>query len=223
MEATAVVGGSARSERKAPQSEEQVSAMDVSDEDMLRGNVYGLLARVLAAPMSDETLEMVRSLEGGDDDTELGRALETLGVLAARTPRGKAEDEYTSLFYGTGAGGEMMPYASFYETGFIYDRPLAELRKDMIDLGIERSGTTVEPEDHIATLCEIMHGLITGAFGAPVRIERQRQFFQRHIANWVGQFLEDLEEAESAVLYMPIGTVGKLFIAVEAEAFEMAA
>ena len=223
MEATAVMGGDARGERKASQFEKQVSAMDVSDEDMLRGNVYGLLARVLAAPMSDETLEMVRSLDGSDDDTELGRALESLGVLAARTPRGKAEDEYTSLFYGAGAGGEMTPYASFYETGFIYERPLAELRKDMIELGIERSGTTVEPEDHIATLCEIMHGLITGAFGPPPSVERQRQFFNRHIANWAGLFFEDLEGAESGVLYMPIGTVGKLFMAVEAEAFEMAA
>ena len=103
------------------------------------------------------------------------------------------------------------------------ERPLAELRKDMIELGIERSGTTVEPEDHIATLCEIMHGLITGAFGPPASVERQRQFFNRHIANWAGLFFEDLEGAESGVLYMPIGTVGKLFMAVEAEAFEMAA
>ncbi len=33
----------------------------------------------------------------------------------------------------------------------------------------------------------------------------------------------DLEGAESAVLYMPVGTIGRLFIDVEREAFEMAA
>jgi hypothetical protein len=33
----------------------------------------------------------------------------------------------------------------------------------------------------------------------------------------------DLEAAESAVLYMPLGALGRLFFAVEYEAFEMAA
>lgn len=193
--------------------------------DTQRANLYGLLARVLAEPMSDETLDIVRALENDNPgtDTELGQALASLGALATRTARTVAEEEYTVLFYGHGAGGEMQPYASQYLTGFIYEKPLANLRKDMAELGIAASGSSSEPEDHIAYLCEIMHGLITGAFGEPATLEAQQKFFETHMASWAGQFFTDLEGAEAAALYMPVGTIGRLFLAIESDAFEMAA
>ena len=143
--------------------------------------------------------------------------------VAVRTPRGKAEDEFSALFYGDGARGELLPYASYYLTGFLLEKPLAKLRGDMAALGIQTSGSSKEPEDHLAFLCEIMHGLITGAFNEPASIETQKKFFNTHMAPWVGQFFTDLEGAESAVLYMPVGTIGRLFMAIEAEAFEIAA
>lgn len=210
--------------RKLPlPSENDIDPAEIAAEDQLRANLYGLLARVLAEPMSEETLDIVRGLDGAADDTEIGRALAALGALAVRTPRGKADDEYTVLFFGMGSGGEMTPYGSFYQTGFIYEKPLAELRGDMMELGIEISGRSKEPEDHIAFLCEVMHGLITGALGGGVGIAGQRTFFNKHLAPWAAHFFEDLEAADAAALYMPVGTIGKLFMAIEAEAFEMAA
>ena len=147
--------------------------------------------------------------------------------LAARSPRAQVEDEFTRLFFGFGAGGEITPTASFYRTGFINDKPLANLRQDLLELGITVSGLNKEPEDHIAFLCEVMHGLITGALGARdqegVGLDMQKSFFQRHLAAWAARLFGDLEAADAAVLYMPVGTVGKLFMTVEAEAFEMAA
>jgi len=203
--------------------ETAISEMDVMD--VQRAGLYGLLARVLGAPMSDETLEIVRALEKNntDNDTELGKALTTLGTLAGRTPRAGAVEEYSALFFGMGAGGEMHPYASQYLTGFIYDKPLAKLRRDMDEIGVAASGSSSEPEDHIAYLCEIMHGLITGAFDEPANLEAQQKFYETHMASWAGQFFTDLEGAESAALYMLVGTIGRLFLAIEAEAFEMAA
>ena len=199
----------------------------ISSEDMLRANVYGLLARLLTSSPSDETLEIVRGLADADDGTEIGAALASLGGLAARSPRAQVEDEFTRLFFGFGAGGEITPTASFYRTGFINDKPLANLRQDLLELGITVSGLNKEPEDHIAFLCEVMHGLITGALGAPdqegIGLDKQKSFFQRHLAAWAARFFEDLEKANAAVLFMPVGTLGKLFMAVEAEAFEMAA
>ena len=131
---------------------------DISEVDAQRAGLYGLLARVLGAPMSDETLEIVRALEKSntDTDTELGAALESLGAMAARTTRTGAEEEYSALFFGHGAGGEMHPYASQYLTGFVYEKPLAKLRHDMDAIGVAASGSSSEPEDHIAYLCEIM-------------------------------------------------------------------
>ena len=202
-------------------------ATAISSEDMLRANVYGLLARLLTSPPSDETLEIVRGLADADDGTEMGAALANLGTLGARSPRAQVEGEFTRLFFGFGAGGEITPTASFYRTGFINDKPLANLRQDLLELGITVSGLNKEPEDHIAFLCEVMHGLITGALGARdhggVGLDKQKSFFQRHLSAWAARFFEDLEGADAAVLFMPVGTVGKLFMAVEAEAFEMGA
>ncbi len=223
MEAGVSTGEGVRGKRDAPSSETEDTVRDVPEEDVLRANLYALLARALAAPMSDDTLEMVRGMEHEADETELGRALKSFGALAARTPRAKAEEEYTELFYGMGAGGEMTPYASFYLTGFVYEKPLADLRTHMSELGVALTGKTGEPEDHIAALCEIMHGLISGSLGGGVGLAGQRDFFNRHMASWAPSFFEDLEGAQAAVLYMPVGTIGKLFMAIEAEAFEMSA
>ncbi len=226
MEATHSMG---RSEEDVPEGLNLPKSNETSDErgipkeDMQRAHLYALLARVLAEPMSDETLEVVRALEGQSDGNELGGAFSALGTVSVRTPRGRAEDEFSTLFYGDGSGGELLPYASYYLTGFLLEKPLANLRGDMAALGIKNSGITKEPEDHIAYLCEIMHGLITGAFNEPASIETQKKFFKTHMAPWVGQFFTDLEGAESAALYMPVGTIGRLFMAIEAEAFELVA
>jgi TorA maturation chaperone TorD len=207
----------------SPSHNEKTGELAIPEEDRQRANLYGLLARVLAEPMGDETLEVVRALEGQSDENELGAAFATLGTVAVRTPRGVAEEEFSALFYGDGSGGEILPYASYYLTGFLLEKPLAKLRGDMAVLGIKNSGITKEPEDHIAYLCEIMHGLITGAFNEPASLETQQKFFETHMAPWVGRFFSELEGAESASLYMPVGTIGRLFMAIEAKAFEMAA
>ncbi|WNJ99161.1 molecular chaperone TorD family protein [Thalassospiraceae bacterium LMO-JJ14] len=189
----------------------------------MRANFYGLLARVLSAPMDDETLEMMRSLAGHEDDSALGVAIAAFGKLCLRTPRVKAEEEFTELFYGVGAGGEISPYASLYLTGLVYDKPLAELRADMARLGIASSEDNSEPEDHIASLCEMMHGLLTGALGGEVGSAEAKAFFDKHLAPWAGKMFKDLEGAQAAVLYMPVGTIGRLFMEIEREAYEMAA
>lgn len=194
----------------------------VSDEDSLRASMYGLLARVLTAPPSDETLEIMRSLKAADDGTELGNALVNLGTIAERTSRSQAENEFTRLFYGLGAGGEITPTASFYLTGFINEKPLANLRQDLMEFGITVSGLNKEPEDHIAFLCEVMHGLITGSLGEDVGLIPQKTFYQKHMMSWAIRVFHDLERADAAILYMPVGTVGKLFMEIEFEAFEMA-
>ncbi len=193
---------------------------EVPEEDVLRARFYGMLAHLLTAPPSAETLESVRALEG--DETEMGSALGALAAVAAKTSANEAEDEYNALFIGM-AHGELTPYASYYLAGFLMEKPLANLRGDMARLGIAASEDFKEPEDHIGVLCEMMHGLITGAFGAPADMATQKEFFDAHIRPWAPRFFEDLEAAKSAVLYMPVGTVGRVFMAIEAAAFEMAA
>lgn len=189
-------------------------------EDQLRAHQYQLLARFLAAPPDDALLQLASSFEG--DDTELGRALAMLAERARRTTPKAAASEYQQLFIGIGRG-ELLPYASYYLTGFLNERPLAKLRVDMGRLGIARADEVKEPEDHVAAVCEMMAGLITGAFGEPLDIGGQRAFFGVHLAPWAVRFFEDLEAAESAGLYAPIGTLGRVFMGIEATALDMEA
>jgi len=163
---------------------------------------------------------MMRGLQG--DESQLGRVIKVLAAAASGTSEETAKQEYFDLFVGLGQG-ELLPYASYYLTGFLNEKPLARLRGDMARLHIARADDVSEPEDHIAALCEMMAGLITGSFGRPAELAEQRAFFDTHIGCWAPRFFEDLQAAQSAVLYMPVGTIGRLFMAIEAQAFEMAA
>ena len=194
--------------------------VQISDEDQLRAGWYALLAQLLSREPGDQLLQMLRGLEG--DESELGKGIRALAAAARGTTVESARQEYFDLFVGLGQG-ELLPYASYYLTGFLNEKPLARLRGDMARLHIARADDVSEPEDHIASLCEMMAGLITGGFGAPAELAEQHQFFDTHIGCWAPRFFEDLQGAQSAVLYMPVGTIGRLFMAIEAQAFEMAA
>ena len=199
---------------------DQQSVTEVAAEDMLRANTYALLASLFRAPPDAARLADLAKL--GADDTEMGRALGALGAAARDSMPEAIDDEYHDLFIGVGEG-ELTPYASYYLTGFTYEKPLAKLRIEMSELGIAKTDDVAEPEDHIAALCEMMCGLITGAFGAPADLARQQAFFDTHIAPWAERFFEDLETASSANFYKPVGTIGRLFMRIELQSFEMAA
>ena len=61
-----------------------------------------------------------------------------VAAAAAAAEPPAVEREFFRLFIGVGRG-EMMPYASWYLTGFLHDRPLADLRGDLRRLGVERA------------------------------------------------------------------------------------
>lgn len=197
-----------------------VTQEPIAEEDELRASWYSLLARLLAAPPDDGLLAVLRGLSG--DDSELGGALRALKGAAATASTDAAKQEHFDLFVGVGQS-ELVPYGSYYLTGFLHEKPLARLRDDMALLGIERAEGVPESEDHIAALCDMMAGLITGGFGEPAELSVQRRFFDDHIGCWAPRFFENLEASPSAVFYMPVGTVGRLFMAIESQAFEMAA
>jgi len=197
-----------------------LTGFDVTEEDRLRARWYGLLARLLSAPLNRDLLNIVRGLDG--DDTELGGAVRTLATAARATTLEAVGEEYFNLFTGVGRG-ELLPFASYYLTGFLNEKPLARLRGDMAELGIAHADDVKEPEDHIASLCEMMAGQITGAFGVPMGLARQRQFFAVHIGCWAPKFFADLQAAEAAAFYMPVGAIGGIFMSIESQAFEMAA
>ncbi len=191
----------------------------VPDEEILRAQIYGMLAGLLSRTPDAGMLTALSSMEG--DERPLGRAFMALAEAARATNPAVAQREYDALFIGVG-GGELTPFASYYRTGFLHEKPLADLRSDMARLGIARADTVKEPEDHIAALFEMMAGLITGAFGDPVGLDEQHAFHDRHIASWAPRFFADLEKSPSASLYQSVGALGRLFLDIENQAFALA-
>jgi len=193
-------------------SEEPIDPVDAA-----RAQEYRLLATLLSAAPSEWLLDQLTRLSG--DATPLGRAHAALAAAAAESDAAKVEREYFDLFVGLGRG-EVLPYASYYLTGFLNERPLSRLRADLAALGIERVANNSEPEDHAAILCEIMAGFAGGRFEASSDV--QRAFFEKHVAPWMGRLFADIERAESATFYRAVGAFGRAFIEIETEAFTFA-
>ncbi len=207
-------------ERKSERTEMTAAAenVQIAEEDALRADLYDFLAVLLARPPTAELLRQAQSLSG--DESDLGQAIQAMSRIAKATNARSVESEFNTLFIGLGRG-ELLPYASYYLTGFLNEKPLATLRGDMARLAITRAENVYEPEDNIASLMEMMGGMIRGRFGKPADLSRQKEFFNKHIGLWAGHFFADLEAARNSVLYAAVGATGKAFMAIESEAFRM--
>ena len=190
----------------------------IDDVDIARMEEYALLAALLRRAPDRALLEALSGIRG--DSTQLGAAHTALARAAEEADCELLEREFFELFIGVGRG-ELLPYGSYYLTGFLNERPLARLRDDLRMLGIVRSEQQNEPEDHAAILCEIMAGLAGG--GLAVAPDAQKRLFEKHLAPWIGRFFADLEELRGADFYRHVATVGRLFIDIEAEAFALPA
>jgi TorA maturation chaperone TorD/DNA-binding transcriptional regulator YdaS (Cro superfamily) len=215
----AATGVSRRQLRPDLYDEGEVAVADhaVDPVDAGRAHQYLLLASLMSAPPSKKLLGALAKLEG--DETPLGSAHAALAEAAQTAVAEAVEREYFDLFIGVGRG-EILPYASYYLTGFLHERPLARLRGDLAAFGIERAENNPEPEDNAATLCEIMAGFADGRFEASH--EQQQEFFEKHIVPWMGRMFADLEKAEAAKFYRSVGALGRLFLEIETEAFRFA-
>ncbi|HSF64642.1 MAG TPA: molecular chaperone TorD family protein, partial [Paracoccaceae bacterium] len=178
------------------------------DQEMMRAQHWAALGRLLSAAPDRAMLSALAAI--ARDETPMGRAWGDLAAKAATVTPEAVASEYFELFVGVGRG-ELLPYASFYLTGFLNERPLAELRRDLAVMGLEREAGRHDPEDHIASLCEIMAGLASGAFdadGLGCGGAGEAGFFARHIKPWAALFFQDLARAHSADFYRSLAAVG---------------
>jgi len=191
---------------------------EIDEIDAARASEYALIAATLAKAPSTDFLKRIGDLRA--DPSPLGLLHAELADAASKTSAEHVEREFFDLFIGLGRG-ELLPYGSYYLTGFLHERPLARLRGDLTELGIERAKSVHEPEDHVSILFELMAGLASGRLPAPEGTDRK--IFERHIKPWAGRFFYDLENAKSAKFYRRVGTLGRVFTEIEAEAFSLAA
>lgn len=191
----------------------------LSPEDEIRANTYRLLGFLLAKPPTQDIIDRLSAVEPeqGSEDSPMAAAWQTLAMSARRATVEGLDDEYHDLFIGVGRG-ELMPYGSWYLTGFLMERPLAQLRRDLKHLGFARQESVKEPEDHAGALLETMSLMITSP---GVTDQEQRQFFNRHIDPWMGRFFEDLQGAGSARFYSAVGALGQQFLEIDKQYLAM--
>ncbi len=141
------------------EQENDEATRSVTEEDQARADVYALLGALLAKSPDREMLGLLRGIEVPSGNPGMPEAWRDLKVAAKEADAEATVDEYFALFIGLGRG-ELVPYASSYLTGYLMEKPLADLRGELSRLGFERSDTVKEPEDHAASLCELM-GMIS--------------------------------------------------------------
>jgi TorA maturation chaperone TorD len=181
------------------------------EEQHYRASAYALLAALLRNPPDACLLTQVAAFSQVDASAdELGLSMSLLGLAASTSNVLQVDDEFHDLFIGLGRG-ELVPYGSWYLTGFLMEKPLSRLRDDLALLGFERAGDFTEPEDHVAALCEVMVMLI----GEGGDESAQKTFFEAHIGSWLEHFFIDLSEAKSAVFYRAVGRFGAMFMALD--------
>lgn len=191
-------------------------------EEVARSEAYGLLGALLAAPPNEELLSVLRAIPTPDQTAHgdnLAQAWGALRLAAEQATPAGLDDEYHDLFIGVGRG-ELVPYGSWYMTGFMMDQPLAILRQDLKTLGFERQHHVTETEDHIAALCETM-GMIVSTH-SEIEFHTAKKFFDDHLAPWAGLFFQNLRNAKTAEFYRAVGQFGEAFVAFEKQYLNMA-
>lgn len=178
-----------------------------------RAVCYRLLATLLRRAPDDDLLRVLASMNV-DGEQEGSESWHALAMSARMTDVTTVAQEYQDLFIGIGRG-ELVPYASWYQTGFLMEKPLMVLRNDLHKMGFVRDESVKEPEDHIAALCEVMAFLIEEGDDSP----RQKAFFRTHLSPWAEQFFTDLSQTGNAVFYRSVGYVGDAYMKLEEEFF----
>jgi TorA maturation chaperone TorD len=193
-------------------------------EDQARADLYALIAHLLLAPPDAALLAGLAAADpilGTQEERPLEDAWEKLVLASGVIDAQAVSDEFAELFISTGTP-PVNPYGSLYISGYMNDKPLADLRADLARLRLARVHGVGEFEDHLGALCETMRVLVAGT----PRIARQplavqRQFFETHIKPWYGACLADIAGATGANFYRLVAGFAGAFLAIEAQAFEV--
>ena len=196
----------------------------LSPEDQARADCYAVLARLYADPPDAAFLAMLGAaprLTAGDGDAGLTDAWNRLLDASLVMDADAAKQEYDDLFVGVGRS-EANLHGSHWRTGFMMEKPLAELRGELSQLGIARKGAATMVEDHLAALCETMRLLISGsAEFRSVPLDVQRNFFEKHLLPWIFDCCAAIDQCSLANYYRRVAEFTCQFMAVERDSLVM--
>jgi len=191
-------------------------------EDEARAGYYAMLARLFYAGPDARLLETIAGAGeplAEETPTRLAIAWNALTVAARAMDAEAARLEYDDLFVGTGKA-DVTPYASFYlsETG--REKILVRIRQDLDAIGLARSESAREPEDHVSALFEVMRHLISKG-SDDAALQKQRDFFGRYIERSLPRFCSAIIENEKAKFYQQVAHFTHAFFMVETQALKV--
>ena len=191
-------------------------------EEIARAEVYGVLAHLYVGPPDEALHERLRTAvtEAPVAGAFLERSWSDVVAAAQRLSVAAIRDEYDALFGGLGKP-EVFLYGSFHLAGKLNEKPLVAVRHSLRELGLARSETMNETEDHIASLCEVMRYLIAGEDAGTSSLAAQRRFFDAHLRGWVDSLCSAIEAHPDADFYAALARFTRDFFAVEAQAFDL--
>lgn len=194
------------------------------DEETARAEIYGLLAAFFYAAPAPALLENLRAAV--TEAPAAGALLEASWGDVVATARAMSveeiTDEYDSLFGGVGKP-EVYLFGSHYVSGFLNEKPLAALRGDLAELGLDRGDEMSETEDHYAYVCEVMRYLIAGEDVEVANLTRQREFFTRHVQPWAQPMCDAIMAHPKSRFYKSLASFTHTFTSVEMQGFDMLA
>jgi TorA maturation chaperone TorD len=191
------------------------------DEETARAEIYGLLSQLYyAAPAPDLLAQLRVAVTEAPDN---GSFLEAPWVAVIAASRELTDEqiasEWNALFGGVGKP-EVYLFGSFYLSGFLNEKPLVKLRKDLVSYGLERDAAMYETEDHIAYLFEVMRYLIGGDDVGTSNLTNQKSFYGDHLQPWVGSLCDTLMANPRAKFYKAVTEFTKAFMSVESQGFD---
>jgi len=188
-------------------------------EDEARAALYSLIAQLFYAPPDQGMLAQILNaglFEGGDAELPL-RWRELVERCRTAFPV-LLENEHTELFVGTGRAA-VTPYLIHYLVERSTDNPLVQLRKQLAEWGISRRDRTTEPEDHIASVCEVMRLAIAVQHRS---LDEQQAFFDRYVYVGGVAFCDAVIASAKADFYRVVAAFAGEFFRLERSAFDMA-
>ena len=196
------------------------------EEDVARADLYGLLASLFYSAPDDDLLHRIAasaaygSGAGAPADAAMTQAWDELVRVASISNAKEWAEEYQDMFIGIGKQ-EIFLYGSFYQTGFLNEKPLVRLRDSLRELGLESVEDITESEDHIAALCEVMRYLIAGDDLSVANLTQQKKFFNEHMRSWLPDLCSAIEDHPQTAHYKSVASLAKAFFEVESYAMDM--
>jgi TorA maturation chaperone TorD len=203
---------------------EKIPQSSALDEETARAEVYGLLAALFYAPPGADLMAQLRVAvtEAPAAGGFLEEPWRQLVGVARDITDAQVADEYDALFGGVGKP-DVMLFGSYYLSGFLNEKPLAQLRGDLATLGLSREEGVNETEDHFACVCEVMRYLIAGDDVEVANLTQQHKFFSTHLQPWSGALCDAIEGHPRARFYAALAGFARAFLSVESQGFDMMA